>query len=159
MLELFARAELRPYPMRLLSTARPCFGIIFWVLVFRKNLRIGTARLIRPNRATSVFKPAQTFFKLGRLLRHLASQNRRHLFMQMPHLICGHGFESIGFHGRDPPVLFSASQGALQRTWRRADITSYRFGTMEKVGWNVGRALVEFCGRAEHVSILWLERV
>jgi hypothetical protein len=59
MLELFARPELRLYPMRLLSTAGPCLGSICWVLIFRKNLPIGTTPPIGPNRAVSVFKPAQ----------------------------------------------------------------------------------------------------
>jgi len=76
MLELFARRELRPYPMRLPSTAGPCLGGIIWVLIFRKNLRIGAARPIGSNRAISVFKPAQTFFELGLFLGYLASQNR-----------------------------------------------------------------------------------
>src|SRR6478736_3057531 len=105
MLELFARRELRLYPMRLLSTAGPCLGSIFWVLIFRKNFRIGTARPIGPNHGINVFKPPQTFFEPGLLLRYLASQDRSHLFVQAPQLICGRGFESIAFHRSDPLVL------------------------------------------------------
>src|SRR6476646_2737798 len=106
MLQLFARPELRLYPMRRLSAAGPCLGIIFWVLVFRKHLRIGTARPIGANCAMTVFKPAQTFFEPSLLLSYSASQDRSHLLVQTPQLICGHGFESIAFHGPDPPVLF-----------------------------------------------------
>src|ERR1700747_2292953 len=119
MLELFARPELRLYLMRLLSSAGPCLGIIFWVLVFRKNLRIGTARPIEPNRAMSVFKPAQTFFELGLLLPYLASQRRSHLFVQTPQLICGHGFESIAFHEPDPPVLCAPRRSPARRRRNR----------------------------------------
>src|SRR4029077_12883987 len=132
MLKLFARPELPLYPMRLLSSAGPCLGIIFWVLVFRKNLRIGTVRRpIGPNRAFNGCKPAKALFARGLLLRYPASQNRSHLFVQTPQLICGHGFESIAFHGLDPPVLFPPGQGALRRKrkfpWRRRryNITSY----------------------------------
>jgi hypothetical protein len=118
MLELFARRELRPYPMRLPSTAGPCLGGIIWVLIFRKNLRIGAARPIGSNRAISVFKPAQTFFELGLFLGYLASQNRSHLFVQAPQLICGHGFESITFHERTLRCYSPTGQGALQRARR-----------------------------------------
>src|SRR4029077_2522923 len=149
MLELLARPELRLYPMRLLSTAGPCLGSIFGVLIFRKNFRIGTAwRPIGPNRAIGVFKPAQTFFELGLLLRYLASQDRSHLFVQAPQLICGRGFESIAFHRSDPLVLHGPRRPPARCKMTSAKrkppgarlqmVTSFRFGTMEKAAMRRG---------------------
>jgi hypothetical protein len=65
MLELFARLKLRLHPMRLLSTAGPLLGRIFWVLIFRQDLRIGTARPIGANCVVRVLKPAQSSSSLA----------------------------------------------------------------------------------------------
>jgi hypothetical protein len=74
MLKLFARLELRSHPMRLLSTAGPFLGGVFWVLIFREDFRIGTTRPIGAQHpAIRVLKPAQTFFELGLFLRYPAS--------------------------------------------------------------------------------------
>jgi hypothetical protein len=74
MLEFFASVELRSHPTRLLSTAGPYLSWISGILIFRKNLRIGTARPIGTDRTARVFKPAQTFFELGLFLRYPANQ-------------------------------------------------------------------------------------
>src|SRR6516165_1259282 len=114
MLELFARLELRLHPIRLLSTAGPCLGWIFWVLIFGKDLRVGTARPIGVNRVVRFFKHSQTRFKLGLLLRYLASQRQSHTFVQTPQLLCGHGFESIPFHEAASRAAIPPPKGAVQ---------------------------------------------
>jgi hypothetical protein len=72
MLKLFARVELRPHPTWVLSPAGPRLGGIFRVLIFRKNLRIGTARWIAANRVYGPFNAAQPLFKLGLLSFYFA---------------------------------------------------------------------------------------
>src|SRR6516162_2960198 len=54
MLELFACFQLCPYPVRLLSSTGPFLGGIFRVLIFWKNLWIGTTRLVRANRVVNL---------------------------------------------------------------------------------------------------------
>ena len=82
MLELLACLKLHLHPMWLPSTTRPFLGGIFWILIFRKDLWIGTARPIGTNCAIGFFfKAAQAFFELALLLRYLASQHRIHLFV------------------------------------------------------------------------------
>lgn len=98
MLKLFASLELRLHPVRLLSAARPFLGGIFWVLIFREDLRIGTTRPIGATRVYGPFNAAQPFFKLGLLFFYFASQNRSYLFVQTPQLINRTGFESFAFH-------------------------------------------------------------
>jgi hypothetical protein len=62
--ELFASLQLRLHPMRLLSSAGPCLGGVFWILIFGKNLRIGTTRPIRASCAVAgrICNLAHTFF-------------------------------------------------------------------------------------------------
>lgn len=87
MLELLARPELRLYPMRLFSAARPLFARIFGILIFRKDLRIRSTYMIEADSVAGALNLSQPLLQLCLLGRDPFNQYRRHFFMQCPQIV------------------------------------------------------------------------